>query len=251
MSQSLVFSNKIVRDLVGGDKLSWRTISEWLAGLGALKHDAPVPQALADGLAYAHVLNAIEPGIARIGAKERKSSFLAYVALKQAMMRLGVHAGGQNIAECIHWSLAPEWTPQDHLHFCGLLHSLSGQRALGASGSDSENYVRLQDLIEVRAELCADNSAMRGTCATRAAAARAWRACSTRARALITACRYCLRPPRFAAQPDERNRLLRRRVDQLQSAHRALTDHCDSYVRLARSTRAPTRGALPRVGRRR
>lgn len=36
-------------------------------------------------------------------------------------------------------------------------------------------------------------------------------------------------------QTDERNRLLRRRVDQLQLAQRALAEHCDSYAPLRTS----------------
>jgi hypothetical protein len=141
------FTNDVVAAMVQGEKLSWRMISDWLVGMGAIARGAPVPQALANGLAYAHVLNAIEPGLVRLGDKERTSPFLVYSALKQAMLRLNVRACGQNIAECIHWSLAPEWTPKDHLHFCGLLRVLSGHRDIGDSDDDG-HY--LHDLIEVR-----------------------------------------------------------------------------------------------------
>jgi len=148
-----VFANQFVADIVGADKLSWRAISDWLIGIGAIPRDAVVPGALASGLAYAHVLNVVEPGLVRLGEKERASPFLVYASLRQGMHRLNVHACGQNIADCIHWSLAPEWTSKDHLHFCALLHALSSTRMLGDAGSDDEEYVRLQDLIEVCAKI--------------------------------------------------------------------------------------------------
>ncbi|KAJ1621289.1 hypothetical protein T492DRAFT_1149752 [Pavlovales sp. CCMP2436] len=171
-----VFTNAVVADMVSAEKLSWRSISDWLRGIGAIERDAVLPAALGSGIAYVNAMNAIEPGLVRLSEKERRSPVLVYMGLKAGLIRLNVHACGQNIAECIHWSLAPEWTPKDHLSFAGLLRTLGGQRTLGDAGSDDENYVRLQDLIE----------------------------------------------------PDERNALLRRRIDQLQLAHRALAAQCDA-----------------------
>lgn len=177
-----IFTNQFVADIVGANKLSWRTIGDWLLGLGALNRDAILPGALRDGRTYVNVMNAIEPGLVRLSEKELKSPALVYAALKHAMHRLNVHACGQNIADCIHWSVGPEWTQKDHLHFCQLLHMISGQRTLADVGSDDENYVRLQDLVEVRRAdacflkqmlaLCEREQAMllqrgpRGVCAT-------------------------------------------------------------------------------------